>query len=557
MKRHFSALLWLAWMLLQPHAAVGATPTDAQIDRLFAAWTRPGTPGAMLTVVRDGAVIFNRGYGLANLEHAVPITPSTPFHVASLSKQFTAFAIHLLAQEGKLQLDDPVRQHLPELALQGPPITLRHLLHHTSGLRDQWTLLRLAGLRLDDHLTQGDVLALLGQQRELNFEPGSEELYSNSGYTLLGLVVQRVSGQSLADFARERIFLPLGMTGTRFQSHYGDLAPGRATSYERMRDRYRAVALSTSTTGATNLLTTAEDLVRWDRNFTDARVGGPSLLLNLQARTTLTSGRETAYASGLLTGQHRGQPVVEHGGVDAGFRAHLLRLPTRRLTVILLGNTSELRTAELARRVADLYLEGEADVEPPPAPVPELSLDAAALAPYLGVWEVRPGTVMRFTAQGHTLRVQATAQPAFALAATAPDRFVTRAFPASVTFAAPDASGRSRTATWRQGGRELPLRRLEPAAPDAEALQRCAGDFYSEELRTLYRLSVRDGTLRLRYPRGEVALTPLAPDLFDAPAPLGSVRFQRSPAGSCDGFAVTAARVRGLRFVRVSLAPVR
>jgi CubicO group peptidase (beta-lactamase class C family) len=557
MKRHLTALLWLACVLLQPPTAVGATPSDAQIDRLFATWTAPGSPGAALTVVRDGAVVFSRGYGLAHLEHAVPITPSTTFHVASLSKQFTAFAIHLLAQEGKLQLDDPVRRHVPELTLQGPPITLRHLLHHTSGLRDQWTLLRLAGLRLDDNLTQADVLALLGQQRELNFEPGSEELYSNSGYTLLGLVVQRVSGQSLADFARERIFLPLGMTSTRFQTHYGDLVPGRAASYERVRDRYRGVALSYSTTGATNLLTTAEDLVRWDRNFNDARVGGPSLLVNLQARSTLTGGRESAYASGLLTGHYRGQPVVEHGGVDAGFRAHLLRLPTRRLTVILLGNTAELQTGELARRVADLYLEGESGVEPLPVPVPELSLDAAALAPYVGVWEVRPGFVMRFTVQGHTLRVQATAQPPYALAATAPDRFVTRAFPASVTFAAPDASGLSGTATWRQGGRELPLRRLAPAAPDAEALQRCAGDFYSDELRTLYRLSVRDGTLRVRYPRGEVPLTPLAPDLFEAPSPLGSVWFQRGPAGGCDGFAVTAARVRGLRFVRVSLAPVR
>ncbi|HSI47355.1 MAG TPA: serine hydrolase domain-containing protein, partial [Ideonella sp.] len=191
----FSLLLACAASLAQ-----AADPTPAAIDRLFATWDKPDSPGVALAVVRDGKIAYSRGYGMANLEYGVANSPTTVFHVASVSKQFTAFAIHLLASDGKLSLDDEVRKHLPELAIQGPPITIRQLLHHTSGLRDQWDLLTLAGLRLDDGITENDILGLLWQQKELNFPPGEELLYSNSGYSLLGLIVRRVSGQSLAAF---------------------------------------------------------------------------------------------------------------------------------------------------------------------------------------------------------------------------------------------------------------------------------------------------------------------------------------------------------------------
>jgi CubicO group peptidase (beta-lactamase class C family) len=544
-------------LVLATAPALADDAQNARADKLFAAWDKPDTPGAALAVVRDGQIIYKRGYGVAHLEYGVRNTPSTVFHAASLSKQFTAFAIHLLAQDGKLSLDDEVRKHVPELQVQGPPVTIRHLLHHTSGLRDQWNLLLLAGLRLDDVITEGDILGLLWQQKQLNFAPGDEAVYNNSGFTLLGLIVKRVSGQSLAAFAQAQIFGPLGMKDTHFHESYGALVKGRAYSYQRTREGYQYVALSYSNVGATSLMTTVEDLALWNNNFDEARVGGPALQLAMLARGRLNAGRDTQYASGLVMGQYRGVNLIEHSGSDAGYRAHFLRLPDQRLTVLLLGNASDLNAGELSRRVADIYLEGAAGVaspEPQRTFPAEVDVEARLLAPYLGDFEMRPGFVLTFTAEGNRLMVQATGQPKFALFASAPDRFFTKAFESSVAFDAPAPDGAAATATWRQNGRDLTLRRIRQGeAPTAQAMQACVGDYYSDELRTMYSLSLREGKLMVRYPRGTLELKPLTRDVFSVGFPLGSVRLQRNAAGACEGFAVSNERLRNLRFMRVTL----
>jgi len=535
--------------------ALADEPASARIDKLFATWDKADTPGLSLAVVRDGQVVYSRGYGMAHLEYGVGNTPSTIFHAASVSKQFTAFAIQLLVQDGKLSLDDEVRKYLPELKVEGPPITIRHLLHHTSGLRDQWSLLMLAGLRLDDVITEGDILGLLWQQKQLNFAPGEEELYSNSGYTLLGLIVKRVSGQSLDTFAQARIFGPLGMKNTHFHERYGTLVKNRAYSYQRTREGYRYVALSYSNVGATSLFTTVEDLARWDRNFDDAKVGGPPVQAAMRVRGRLNSGREIGYASGLAMGSYRSLPIVEHGGSDAGYRAHLLRFPAQRLSVLMLGNASDLDTGTLARRVADIYLEGTPGLEAEAArsfPA-EVAVEARALAPYVGDFEMVPGFVLSFTIDGDRLVVQATGQQKFPMSASAANRFFTRVPNAAVTFAQPVNDEAVATATWHQNGRNSPLKRIVRELPKPEALQACVGDFYSEELRTLYRTSLQGGKLMLRYPRGEFPLEPVSGDVFAAGFPLGTVSFRRSPAGACDGFAVTTGRVRNLQFRRVQL----
>src|SRR5579862_9812223 len=204
---------------------------SASVDALFTTWDQSGAPGAALAVVEDGQIVYTRGYGMANLEYAVPITPSTIFHVASISKQFTSFAINLLALEGRLSLDDDIRTHFPEFGDFGKTITLRHLRHHTSGLRDQWDLLQLAGWRMEDVITEQDILDLAWKQRDLNFAPGAEHLYCNTGYTLLAVIVKRVAGQSLREFAQERIFAPLGMTNTHFHDDHRMVVPNRAYSY--------------------------------------------------------------------------------------------------------------------------------------------------------------------------------------------------------------------------------------------------------------------------------------------------------------------------------------
>ena len=346
-------------------AAARADETTDRVDRLFARWDGPDSPGGALGVVKDGRLVYEKAVGKADVEQDRSINSETVFHIASLSKQFTAMAVLLLEKDGKLSLDDDVRKHLPELHDFGKTITIRHLLLHTSGLRDQWDLVTLAGWRMSDVITDDDVFRLACRQRELNFEPGTRHLYCNTGYTLAARIVERAAGQPFRDFARSRIFEPLGMAHTRFPADHEEIVPRRARSYHPAGDgRYENSILSYGTVGATSLLTTVADLARWDANFDEPRVGDAAILEKLQAGGTLNDGRKIDYALGLVNGTYRGRKVVEHAGSDAGFRCTLLRFPTERFSVILLANTSDAAPGELARRVADVYLEGELDPVP-------------------------------------------------------------------------------------------------------------------------------------------------------------------------------------------------
>ena len=374
-----------------PKSTKVAHPT-ADIDALFATWDRTDAPGAALAVIQNGEIIYKRGYGMANLEYDVPITPSTIFHVASLSKQFTSFAINLLALEGRLSLDDEIHAHFPEFGDFGKPITLRHLRHHSSGLRDQWDLLQLAGWRMEDVITEQDILDLAWKQQDLNFEPGAEHLYCNTGYTLLAVIVKRVSGMSLREFARERIFAPLGMTHTHFHDDHRMIVANRAYSYAPRdgADGFEHRVLSFSNVGTTSLFTTVEDLAKWDANFYEPVAGGAEAVAMLQERGVLNDGTTIGYAAGLAIVEYRGLRTVGHGGADAGYRAHILRFPDERFTVIVLANRGDANPSAIAYRVADLYLADRLGPAPPEeaaqpaAEAKELSIDADQLAEYTG-----------------------------------------------------------------------------------------------------------------------------------------------------------------------------
>jgi CubicO group peptidase (beta-lactamase class C family) len=367
-----ATLLVLALPAARPLSA--QADRAARIDSLFAEWTQPGSPGVSVVIVEDGTVVLERGYGIAQLEHDAPITPATVFHVASVSKQFTAFAIALLEQEGKLSVDDEVRTYIAEFPDFGERITLRHLINHTSGVRDQWELLGMAGWRLDDVITKDQVLALMRRQRELNFRPGSEYLYSNMGYTLLAEIVERVSGQGFNAFLDERVFRPLGMTSTHMHDDHEHVVPDRAYSYRRPGDGpWRNAVLSYANAGATSLFTTAGDLARWLRNFETGEIGGPALVARMRERGVLTSGDTIPYAFAIGQGEHHGRTSWSHGGADAGFRSFVLHLPAERLGVVVLSNAASFNSGGTAHRVADIWLgdsHDETAATPPGAPAP-------------------------------------------------------------------------------------------------------------------------------------------------------------------------------------------
>lgn len=364
-----------------------APETRARVDAVFSAYDRSDSPGCALGVYRDGALAYARGYGMADLERGLSLGPGSVLDLGSTGKQFTAFAIHLLAAEGKLSLDDDVRRHLPELPAHGRTITIRHLLHHTSGLRDYLDLLDLAGFKEQDLTTEADALAVITRQRATNFPAGDEHLYSNTGYFLLSVIVKRASGRSLRDFAEERIFRPLGMRHTQYNDRHDRLIPGRAIGYAPAEGGGFALAMSDfEQTGDGGVLSSVEDLLLWDRNFYEPRVGTPALLADMQRPGALANGKPLEYASGLRVAPYRGLPSVSHGGSWAGYRAQLLRFPSERLSVACLCNVSAADPSAMAASVAEILLEGRLQLAPasPEAPASKPAArqpPAAPLAP--------------------------------------------------------------------------------------------------------------------------------------------------------------------------------
>ena len=335
------------------------------IDSVFSQFDSPEIPGCSVSVLLNGELIHSAGYGSAQLEYQIPITPSTIFHVASVSKQFTCFAMLLLAERGMLTLDDDTRTHIPELNDFGHIITIRHLCHHTSGLRDQWTLLNIAGWRPDDVVTKEHILKLLYRQEELNFLPGEEHLYCNSGYSLLAKIVERVTGGPFRSFLQSEIFDPLGMTATHVHDDHQKIVPNRAYSYTPKEESgFENSILSFANHGATSLFTTVEDLARWMNNYESKRVGS-ALIRQLLETGCLNSGEKIDYAFGLTVSPYRGRKQIQHSGSDAGFRSHILMIPECRFGVVVLSNVSNSNPGGLARQIAAIVL---GDVLEPPEP---------------------------------------------------------------------------------------------------------------------------------------------------------------------------------------------
>jgi CubicO group peptidase (beta-lactamase class C family) len=363
---------------------LAAQQQNAAIDNVFAAWNTRDSPGCAVALFRDGKIVYERGYGMADLEHDVPITPETVFYVGSLSKQFTAFAAALAIQQGKLGLDDPIRKHLPELPDYTAPITVRHLVHHTSGLRDFYTLLSIAGRRQDALFDNRAVLELASRQKGLNFPPGTDYLYSNTGYALLATIIGRVSGMPFAAFAEQQIFKPLGMTSTHFHDDDARLVKGRAFGYARTASgELRLDTPAGERVGAGGVFSTVRDLLRWDENFYDAKVGGRALIADVQKVGTLSTGAALTYAWGLQIGAYRGLPIVEHGGSLGGYRAHLIRFPEQHTTVTALCNLGTIAPTNLARQVADVAL-ADRFAQPKPSPAAAAAAAAAAAGPGRG-----------------------------------------------------------------------------------------------------------------------------------------------------------------------------
>jgi CubicO group peptidase (beta-lactamase class C family) len=539
-----------------------STDPRARIDELFREYDRSDTPGCALGVYRDGRIEYARGYGMANLELAVANTAQTVFDIGSTSKQFAAFSIQLLAREGKLSLDDDVRKWVPEIQSYGKTVTIRHLLHHTGGLRDYIELMSLQGVMTEDLTGDADVLDIMARQKAPNFAPGEEHLYSNTGYFLLSVIVKRATGMSLRDFAAERIFAPLGMRHTQFNDSHTRIIPNRATGYSKGKSGKFGLDMSDwEQTGDGAVLTTVEDLYRWDQNFYEPKVGDAKLLEAMHATGSLNSGKKLEYASAIYVSTYRGLPAVSHGGSWAGYRAQLLRFPQQKLSVACLcNNGGTANPSRLAQKVAEVYL---GDLMKPAEAKPDTQAETPAVAPaeaagFAGAYRnAVSGQLVTLSIEKGVLTAQVDGKP-YSLTPVASGRFRMANAPAAWTsetvFVPGKAGSRPQmrvTTTYEDGEVEVesfePVERWTPSAADVAAF---VGTYASRELDTTWRLVADGGKLTIRH-RG-ISAEPMTPTVRDGFTIDGmNLAFRRAGRG-VSGFTLDAGRVRGVAFVRVA-----
>jgi CubicO group peptidase (beta-lactamase class C family) len=522
-----------------------------KVDEIFAKWDRTDSPGCALSVMQGGKILYKRAYGMANLDYDVILTTDTPFHVASISKQFTAAAIVLLEQDGKLSFDDEVRKYIPELPDFGAKITIRNLLHHTSGLRDQWDLLELAGWRYSlDLITNEDVMSVVVRQKALNFPPGSEYSYSNTGFTLLGEIVKRVSGKSLREFTTERIFVPLGMTKTHFRDDHAEVIKHQAYGYSHDKGRWELSVTNFDTVGATSLFTTVEDLALWDENFYTQKVGGPKFTETMLTHDPLTNGEKNSYAFGLVAEKYRGLDAVDHSGADAGYRSDILRFPAQHFSVACLCNAGDSGPSNLTQKVTDVLL--AAELKEPEAAA---KAKAAFITPQQDQLSAKAG--FYFEEKSRLLRKLVVKDGALGwdvgdevipLHAMTNDKFQIGEYPAEMDFSA----GKGGLLSMQMGTPGEKMRQFEQLAaftlPDKQRAE-YVGNYRSAEIDPVYRIVEENGKLVLkRLKHDPVALTAVAPDLFQAE--IGAIQFQRDAKKNLVGMKISTGRIRDLDFAK-------
>jgi len=552
--RKLVCVIALAFVATLPRISLGqdAATLERRADSLFRDFTTGISPGAAVVVVRDGQVVFRKGYGYADLEHRVPITTSSVFDVASVSKQFTGLAVSMLVDQGKIGLKDDIRKYIPELYAFDPPITIEHLLHHTSGLRDWPGMLTIAGWNSGDIITFDQILRFAFAQKTRNFVSGAEHTYSNTNYNLLAETVARVTGRSFRVWTDSNIFAPLAMRASHFRVDVGEVFPNRVWSYGRTRDSSWAI-LSNGllAQGSSSLFTTADDLAKWLVNFSTRTVGGNSAVDRMLEHTKLNDGTEVKYGFGVTVDDWRGLKMITHNGGWAGFSTFVVWFPQIRGGVVVLANTP-VNPDALGIALSSMFFASH--LAPPPQTVTQTSkatpVDVATslLDEYAGVYKLGPGWYVRIRREGNALRTQATLEPESPMIAVSSTEFRVPDYGNRTMTFRRDSAGRISSLSYqgtpgrsspRMGGTERPLN-----------VNDYLGEYESDELSVRYNVFVRDGNLMIgNFRRGSFRLTRAFGDDFRSVTI--SVEFQRDANGRVTGFLANAGeRNRNVRFVK-------
>lgn len=529
-----------------------ATTPAGKVDQA-AAYLYEDTPGAVVGVIEGGELAFVKGYGAADLTYGMPFTPETPTNIGSTSKQFTGFALALLASRGALSLDDDVRKHIPELPDFDTTITLRHLLTHTTGYREFINTLLIAGRQVleGDYIGPDEVIRVIQHQPELQNAPGTEFNYNNSAFSLATIVVERVTGQSFAEWMREEVFLPLGMTSTWVRANPGQIIPGRSAGYIPGEGGFREVRDLHGSAGAGGIYTTPGDIAKWMHNFKTAELGGPAVIREMTTSFVLENGDSTNYGLGLFLGENRGLRQWQHGGNDIAHSSSFYYYPDLDAGYVVFSNYQGV-PGRIASVVADAFFgEHMTEVERPAASASgAVEVPARILRRYAGKYEMTTlgGMLVTVEFENGELRVELPGQPPLPLQATSTTKFQVVGAPAQISFDTNDEGAVERIVFHQDG--EHPGEPVAEAAPPDFATY--AGRYFSEELETFYELAVEDGKLVINHRRfGPAPLTWTEGDDFSGTLPVSQVEFQRDSSGNITGFLAGNGRARDIWFEKV------
>lgn len=537
-------------------------PLVKKVNALFDYWNQIHSPGCTVGIVRNDSLIFSNGYGMANLEYSVVNSPETVYHLASVSKQFTAYAIILLANQGKLNLDDDIHKYLPWFPDMKQKITIRNLLNHTSGIRDQWQLLAISGTRLDDVITQDHIIKVLSKQTALNFKPGEKFLYSNSGYTMLAEIVKSATGQTLREFTDALIFNPLRMNNTHFHDDYTEIEKNRAASYERKNStEFKNSILSYSNAGATSLFSNINDLAKWVINFYDTKVGTPKTISELTQNAKLNDGTKLDYAAGITSTSYKGWTSYSHDGADAGFRTSISIYPELKIGIIVLCNLGELNAREKANQIADLLISEKAPLSAKTStekeeikrgvkiPAEELPFIRKQLGNY---FSNDMGTASTFKLKNDSLFMSSSnndylmareAKNVYSIFYLPTYKFTFNEDPAKndVIFNVPDIA---------YNLTRLPDQKIE----DDKSLLAYTGKYYCPELDCTYGIALKDHHLYLTNSKyNDIPLNLFGTDhLVNDTWYMSHLLVTRDKSKRITGFEVTGSRITGLKFIRQS-----
>lgn len=522
---------------------------EARIDAIFSEWNRSDSPGVAVAVMKDDAVVYRKGYGMANLEYDIPITSGSVFHIASESKQYTAFCLVLLAQQGKLSLDDDIRKYLPFVPDFKQKITIKNLIHHTSGLRDQWQLLSIQGTRLEDVITTDHVLKLVANQKELNFDVGSRSLYCNTGYTLMAQIVEKVSGQSFRAFADSAIFKPLGMNNTHFHDDHTELVKFRTYSYGQGADqKFVHAPLNYAIVGATSLFTTVEDELKWVHNYETFHVGGREAVEQMFERGVLADGTRIDYAFALNIGAYKGHKAIGHGGGDAGYRTYVVRFPDEHLSIAVFSNLGSVDASKLSNKVADVYLtEKKGDEKKTEAK----SADATSFKNWKGYFTSDEGNAFRIYTDtkpfvhvfDQDVELEALSDTSYSI------------FGGYATFMFKKSQQPIAGLKVKIGNDIIAYQRYEPVTLSSSDMDAYAGTYESGELDSRYQIVKVDGKMVLRHSKyPDASLTPVTKDqLTCSHWWMNNLNIMRE-GNKIVGFEVNGGRVLHLKFRKVNTA---